>query len=155
MTFFLAGQIQATAGSRVDLSLRNAQIEAFALHQRQLIDFFWGERARSGDDRAAFAADFFGEGQWARMRPELPALLEKALEPGVGITRLTYDRAWARPADNVWDVVSQAFALVPVVKCFADAVDRAQFLPGYVNGMRICAETFAESPPGDGARRAA
>lgn len=148
MTFFLAGQLQAQAGSRVDLSLRNAQIEALALHLRQLVDFFWGERPRSGTERDAFAADYFREGDWGRIRPQRPAILEKAL---VGSTRLSYDEAWARPVDEVWDVVSQVFALAPVVKRFADAVDHSQFVAGYVHGMRICAEEFVSGQRGPAA----
>jgi hypothetical protein len=139
MTFFLAAQLDSPTGSRLDVSLRNAQIESFALHLRQLTEFFWGEPDRDRQERHALAADYFPEGEWARLRPELPSIL---VPEGAGFARLGYGEAWVRPADNVWDLVTQAFALAPVVKTFADAVDHSQFTAGYVSGMRICAEMF-------------
>jgi hypothetical protein len=142
MTFFLAGQLDTPTGARLDVSLRNAQIEACAVHLRHLIDFFWGEHTRSAADRAAFAADYFPEGEWASRRPPLPGILQKALADRVGFSRLSYERAWVPPADKLWDVVSQAFALAAVIVRFADTVDHSQFTPGYVNGMKICAEVF-------------
>jgi hypothetical protein len=139
MTFFLAGQLDSPTGSRIDVSLRNAQIEAFALHLRQLTEFLWGEPERERQERHAFAEDYFPEGEWARLRPELPAIL---VPDSPGFARLGYGEAWLRPADKVWDLVTQAFAIAPVVRRFADTVDHEQFTPGYVSGMRICAETF-------------
>jgi hypothetical protein len=73
------------------------------------------------------------------MRPELPTIL---VPSGSGFARLGYEGAWLRPADRVWDLVTQAFALAPVLIRFADAVDHSQFTAGYVSGMRICAEMF-------------
>jgi hypothetical protein len=142
MTFFLAGQLDTPTGSRLDVSLRNAQIEACAAHLRQLVYFFWGERPRSADEPVAFAADYFEEGEWAQLRPALPAILDKALRDRVGFRKLAYDRTWAPPADQLWDVVSQAFALVAVIVRFAEVVDHGKLAPGYVNGMKICAEVF-------------
>jgi hypothetical protein len=139
MTFFLAAQLGAPTGSRIDVSLRNAQIESFGLHLRQLIEFFWGEPDRERQQRHAFAEDYFLEGEWARVRPDLPSIL---VPDGPGLARLGYGDPWKRPADRVWDLVTQAFALAPVVKSFADAVDHSQFTAGYVSGMRICAEMF-------------
>jgi hypothetical protein len=146
MTFFLAGQLDAPTASRMDVSLRNAQVEAFTLHLGQLVDFFWGESQRFGARRDAYAADYFAPGEWARLRPGRPSILEKALRDRAGwnITHLTYDRQTFRPVDHVWDAVSQAFALAPVVKKFIATVDHSQFTPGYVNGMKICLEMFAQ-----------
>jgi hypothetical protein len=139
MTFFLAAQLDSPTGSRLDASLRNAQIEAFGLHLRQLTEFFWGEPDRDRDERHAFAADYFSEGEWARVRPQLPSIL---VPDGATFPRLGYGHAWVRPGDKVWDLVTQAFAIAPVVKQFADTVDHSQFTAGYVSGMRICAEMF-------------
>ena len=139
ITFFLAGQLDTPTGSRIDVSLRNAQTEALTLHLRQLTEFFWGEPARDREVRHAFATDYFPEGQWDRLRPELPSIL---VPEGTAFARLGYDGTWVRPADKVWDLVTQAFALAPVVIRFADTVDHSQFTAGYVNGMRICAEMF-------------
>jgi hypothetical protein len=139
MTFFLAAQLDTPTGSRLDASLRNAQIEALVLHLRQLTEFLWGEPEREREERHAFAADYFPDGEWVRLRPELPSIL---VPSGPGFARLGYGQAWVRPADKVWDLVTQAFAIAPVVKRFADSVDHSQFTAGYVSGMRICAEIF-------------
>jgi hypothetical protein len=69
MTFFLAAQLDSPTGSRIDVSLRNAQIEALALHLRQLTEFFWGEPGKEREERHAFAVDYFAEGEWARVAP--------------------------------------------------------------------------------------
>jgi hypothetical protein len=150
MTFFLASQIGGPTGARLDVSLRNAQIEAFTVHLRQLSEFFWGDPPppRERREREAFASDYFPEGAWARIRPELPAIIAKTVAAPDG-SRLTYSNAWTPPADLLWDVVTQAFALAPIVMRFADTVDRSQFTAGYVNGMRVCAEMFVngQRPP--------
>ena len=134
MTFFLADQLAAPTGSRVDLSLRNAQIEAFSVHLDQLVGFFWGERRRTGSDRDAFAADFYPAGEWAAIRPERPRIL--AHVAGLREARLSHDRTWREPLEHVWEAVSQAYALAPVVATFIDTVDRSVFAPDYLAGMR-------------------
>jgi hypothetical protein len=139
MTFFLAAQLDSPTGSRLDVSLRNAQVEAFTLHLRQLTEFFWGEPDRDRARRHAFAADYFADGEWEGLRPEMPSILAP---DGSAFPRLGYEGSWIRPAEKVWDLVTQAFALAPVVIRFADTVDHSQFTTGYVNGMRICAEMF-------------
>src|SRR4051812_45404636 len=141
MTFFLAAQLSTPTGSRLDVSLRNGQVEAFALHLRQLTEFFWGEPDRDRERRHAFAADYFADGEWARLRPQLPGILAPE---GSAFARLSYDGSWVRPSDKVWDLVTQAFALAPAVIRFADAVDHSQFTAGYVSGMRICADMFVK-----------
>jgi hypothetical protein len=145
MTFFLAGQLDTPTGSRLDVSLRNAQVEALTLHLRQLIEFVFGDPGRERERRYAYASDYFPEGEWERLRPALPSVLAPE---GPGFPRLSYEHAWTRPADNVWDLVTQAFALAPMVMRFADTVDHAEFTAGYVNGMRICAEMFLNGQRG-------
>jgi hypothetical protein len=139
MTFFLAAQLDTPTGSRLDISLRNAQVEAFTLHLRQLTEFFWGEPTRERAGGYAYASDYYRDGEWERLRPELPPILAPE---GAAFPRLSYQGGWTRPADKVWDLVSQAFALAPVVIRFADTVERSQFTAGYAGGMRICAEMF-------------
>jgi hypothetical protein len=143
MTFFLASQLAAPTGSRIDVSARNAQIEAFTFHLRELSEFFWGDPPppRDRKERQAFASDYFPDGEWVQLRPELPAIIAKTVGAPDG-ARLSYSDTWVRPADLLWDVVTQAFALAPIVMRFADTVDRSQFTAGYVNGMRVCAEMF-------------
>jgi hypothetical protein len=148
MTFFLAAQLATPVTSRVDVSIRNAEIEACARHLGELVEFFWGERRRTGDDRAAFAADFYPRGEWDRVRPQRPPLLAKRAD----IAGLAYDNEWIRPAEKVWDLVSQAYVLAAIVKRFVDTVDHTQLTPGYVNGMKICAEMFEHAHGGQPGR---
>jgi hypothetical protein len=156
MTFFLAGELSAPTGTRLDVSLRNAQIEAFTQHLRSLSQFFWGDPPPPVDryERDAFAADYFADGDWARYRPELPPIIAKSVG-APDTSNLTYSSAWIRPADLVWDAVPQAFALAPVVIRFADAVDHEQFTAGYVHGMKLCAEMFVRGDRGTGGQIAA
>jgi hypothetical protein len=78
MTFDLAGLL---ASSHVpNVLVRNAMVETFPVHVRQLTDFFW--KGRSSTPRVnpvACAADYFDPGEWAALRPEKPADLDAVL----------------------------------------------------------------------------
>jgi hypothetical protein len=155
-TFFdLAQRLVAPPSGHVDITERNAFIESFAIHLRQLIDFFWSERHRTEEKMDAFAADYFPPGIWDAIRPDPGGSLTVELrrKVGWGIAHLTYDRAWVPPAGKDWDVERLASALVPVVVEFADSVDHDQFVVGdWVRGMRTCALMFSD---GVRARRSA
>jgi hypothetical protein len=57
--------------------VHNAMVDAFPMHVRQLIDFFWRERSTNPKAKQdAFAADYFSPGEWATLRPERPAKLD-------------------------------------------------------------------------------
>jgi hypothetical protein len=66
MTFDLADVLVfATPPVRpLDQLVRNALLEAFTIHVRQLIDFFWSKRSsgRTVTLRDAYAADYFEPG---------------------------------------------------------------------------------------------
>jgi hypothetical protein len=97
MAFFLAAQLDAPTGSRLDVSLRNAQIEAFNLHLRQLTEFFWGEPGRERAERYAYAVDFYSDGEWERVRPDLPTILVRlrgSATSGRGSGRSTRSGTW-------------------------------------------------------------
>jgi hypothetical protein len=130
--------------------VRNALIEAFTIHVRQLIAFFWplGRRRRGG----LLAADYFPPGRWDEVRPERPAVLDEALrrKVGWGIAHLTHDRAWSKPEDKLWDFVGLGRALAPAVICFVDHVDHTKLDPAYPPvAMKAYAEAFlASTDPG-------
>jgi hypothetical protein len=143
MTFHLAGFLAATAGTVLDQLARNAQIEALTIHVRQLHDFLWRDRAAdSGHD--AFAADYYVPGEWAKLRPDRPAILDSPLlrKVGWGVAHLTYGRARSTVEDKQWDVIGMARALAPAVVSFADNVDPAKLDPRYLDAIRPLAEQF-------------
>lgn len=142
MMFFLAERLTRTAGTVSDWSVRNAEVEALALHVRQLIDFFWGTWNRTEDKRDAFAADFFDAGEWARICPARPDVLGPPLKKkvGWGVAHLTYERAWSRPEDKQWPTIKIAQALAPAVLCFAQSVEPTKLGQGAVDRMVRCAE---------------
>jgi hypothetical protein len=145
MTFYLA-RVLAAGGDVRDLSQRNAEIEAFTIHVRQLTDFLWCERPRTNAQRDAFAADYFEEGEWNSLRPARSAVLSTALrrKVGWGVAHLTYERAWSNPQDKHWDPIALGRALAPAVICFVDNVDHAKLTQGFVHGMSACAGMFLD-----------
>jgi len=129
----------------------NAEVEALPLHVRQLTDFFWGTRRRTPrHERDAFAADYFAPGEWAKLRPERPALLhEVRTKAGWGIAHLTYGRAHVTQEEKTWQPAAICHALAPVVLSFVGNVDRSQLDPQWFDAIRPCVERFlaAVKPP--------
>jgi hypothetical protein len=125
MTFGLAVLLNQTQGTVSNQVAHNAQIEAFTIHVRQLHDFLWNDRSRNPSSRDAFASDYFPDGEWERLRPERPAILNDPLrrKVGWGVAHLTYGRAESTFADKQWNPTALARALAPAVICFADNVD--------------------------------
>lgn len=135
MTFGLATYLVSTRGTVTNLVTRNAEIEAFTIHVRQLIDFLWKDRPEGSASTDAYAADYFAPGEWAKIRPERPAILNNALrrKVGWGVAHLTYDRARSTFDDKQWDPVALAGALAPAVICFADNVDPSKLAREHLN----------------------
>ena len=106
MTFHLADWLNEFA-QPWSFPAHNAVLEAWTIHLRQLIDFFWpkGERRVVEGIPDAIAADFFEEGEWERLCPERPEVLSEAIRKkiGWGVVHLTYGRAWSKPEDKLWD----------------------------------------------------
>lgn len=127
----------------LDPLTRNAQVEALTIHVRQLHDFLWGDRKNdSGHD--AFAADYFPPGEWARLRPERPAILTPELrrKVGWGVAHLTYGRARSTYIDKQWDVIGLARAFAPAVVCFTDNVEPSKLDPRFFDLIRPVAAPF-------------
>lgn len=151
MTFDLA--VLLTGSHVPNLLVRNAMVETFPMHVRQLVDFFWKERSsnRKGE-RDAFAADYFDPGEWAMLRPERPPELGAVwVKVGWGIVHLTYGRANVTPEEKLWQPLAICRVLVPVVRCFIDNVDPAKLDPEWFDAMRLCIDRFSSRVlPGSG-----
>ncbi len=103
------------------LTGRNADIEAFTVHTRVLLDFLYRDRRKQND---AMAADFFSDGSWPQVRPEKTASLAKVhRRVGTEIAHLSYRRAASAepqewPYGEIWHDLSH------VLRVFVDNADQ-------------------------------
>jgi hypothetical protein len=148
MTYSLATWMARGYG-KADALAANAVLEAFTIHLRQLIDFFWpGKQRYLGPPPDALAADYFEAGEWDRIRPERPDVLSKAIrrKVGWGVVHLTYGRAWAKPEDKQWPFVELAQALAPAILAFLDHLEQGKLEPEHVERMKVQAEAWRDLP---------
>jgi hypothetical protein len=150
MTFDLADVLNAAfvmpGGPPQAHLVRNALLEAFTIHVRQLVDFFWSERSLKWKltQRGAYAADYFDPGEWKRLRPTRPQALDRVLtgKVGWGVAHLTYPRAHVTPTQKQWEPLKMCAALELAVRCFVDNVDPAKFDPQWFPHIEPCLDRF-------------
>jgi hypothetical protein len=149
MTFMLASQLDGSAGTVPNVNARNAEVEAFAIHLRQLIEFFWIERPQTEARRNAFAADYFESGRWQQLRPARPAALGRDFHKSIGwgAAHLTYDRADVTGNDAWWRVRVHVVPLARAAKCFVENVDADELAPGVHESMTNCVSDFLATFP--------
>lgn len=150
MTFLLASSLDNGAGTVPNVNARNAEVEAFAMHLRQLIEFFWTEKQQTVARRNAFAADYFEPGAWRRRaRPKRPPALGRAFHKriGWGVAHLTYDRADPSGKDAWWGIRPHVLPLARVAECFLTNVESAQLAPGVHDEMTKCVSNFLATFP--------
>jgi hypothetical protein len=140
MTFMLATRLDDGAGTVLNVNARNAEVEAFAIHLRQLIEFFWIEKPQTEARRSAFAADFFARGRWRQLRPARPEALGRDFHKSIGwgAAHLTYDRADAAGRDAWWGVRPHVIPLARAAECFLTNVELDQLAPDVHEGMTDC-----------------
>lgn len=151
MTFDLADVLNSVfAGppaTPLDQVLRNATLEAFTIHLRQMIDFFWSDRSprRKLSQRDAFASDYFDPGEWKQLRPTRPPSLNRLLaaKVGWGVAHLTYGRAQSTPLDKQWVPVRLCAALAPTARLFLQHADPAKFDPAWFPHIQPVLDRFA------------
>lgn len=121
----------ALANELFDLAGRNADIEAFGVHARALVDFLYG----SPRHEDAVAADFFDDAAaWRRLRPKKPAALSNInARVGAEIAHLSFRRsapAKTWPYEAIWralaDVLRVFVENATVGRIGAEAQDRAR-----------------------------
>lgn len=104
--------------------LNNLVIEGFAIHLRNVLDFFYVDVLRRGPRPTdVVAADFLEPGDWQCIRPALPdaGLLRTAsFRADKEIAHLTTDRKPSNAEDRGWDFAPLAAASIPVMRLFAD-----------------------------------
>jgi hypothetical protein len=110
---------------------KNALVEAFALHTRNLVDFFY--TPATGDD--VVAQHFFGQaGRWNAVRPPLSTTLKTSkARANKEISHLTYGRLKVTTQAKHWPVRPIISELEAVLAVF---LDRADKLPDKVKLLR-------------------
>jgi hypothetical protein len=101
----------------------NALIESFAIHARNLIDFFWLDSDKSDD---VLAADFFTESdRRTTTRPQIsPLLTQTRKRANKLVAHLTYTRIEIDPRDKQWPFIDIATELDGVFKFFVSKAPR-------------------------------
>jgi hypothetical protein len=149
MTFMLASRLDGGAGTVLNVNARNAEVEAFAIHLRQLIEFLWIEQPQTEAWRNAFAADYFESGRWRQLRPARPEALGRDFHKSIGwgAAHLTYDRADVTGNDAWWQVRVHVIPLARAAECFVENVDPDELAPGVQEAMAECVREFLATFP--------
>lgn len=126
---------QAIEAARAGLFPMNFAIEVFALHVRNLLDFFAPRNARATD---ACARHFYKE--WRA--PELSAYLKEARQMAdKHVAHLTTDRT-SDIALKTWAIEPIVYSLVPIIESFASG---AQLVDD--SFRQLVTERISELPP--------
>jgi hypothetical protein len=130
--FLLAGQF--TGQFRVQPSeltdlLRNGIIEAFVLHLRNLLDFFYTPPRKS--DIAA--SMFYDSGKLPSNFPSKSPLLEQAHRRAhKEMSHLTTDRLWEGDPKKGWNFIQLMMEMRPRVEKFLQTASAARLHPEFV-----------------------
>lgn len=109
-------------------TLRNAMLESWALHLRNLLSFIYDNRPGKG---AAVAADFV-DGDWQQLRRELPPALRLArTRASKEIAHLLYGRAKLSDEQRTWHLAPILVELSKVLHRFLESVPDARLQPDF------------------------
>jgi hypothetical protein len=101
--------------------LQNAVLEAFTIHVRALLDFFYPGKSPWPDD--VLAEHFIPD--WAIRRPAISDLLLKAhSRVGKEVAHLTYTREKVTPETKPWDFIGIERDMSVIIDAFIKAVPR-------------------------------
>src|SRR5882724_1770117 len=111
--------------------LHNAAVESFALHARNVIDFFY-TRPKKED---VVVGHFFGRARaWDSLRPPLTATLKRAKDRADReVSHLTYTRIRVREADKPWPVREITRDIQAVIDVFVQGGD---WVPSNIKTLR-------------------
>lgn len=103
--------------------IRNALILSFALHFRNIYDFFYLEKSQKDD---VLAEHFFDDpSQWRKVLPQKPeSLIKYRIRLNKHLAHITYVRINQTPEDRVWDFQEVMESLMPVIITFVTNVDQ-------------------------------
>lgn len=125
------GGRQASSGGYTAV-VHNALVESFALHARNMVDFFYNDSPQPDD---AVASQFFSNPlMWQTVRPPLTADLQTAkARANKEISHLTYARLLVAPSQKSWPVDSIVRDIDAVLATFCENAD---LLPERVKLLR-------------------
>jgi hypothetical protein len=134
-------QLGAPSAAETNL-LRNALIESFAVHARNVIDFLYPNKPQHTD---VIAADFYAPGAWAAHRPGISTTLTAARRRAhKEIAHLTTERIAGNPPEKDWDFAGLTAELRPLMQLFATNALPARCSPAVA---RLFADHKAVTPP--------
>jgi hypothetical protein len=139
---YLAGHVLDQAFQhRPDQGLpaRNASIESFAIHVRNVIAFLYNLKGRGSGDHH-FADDYVTDiGAYRKARPRRPPALDREVVDRIHkqVAHLNYARAGYAPEERVWLYDDICLALAPVVRSFLSYVDPAKVSPESLSKCRV------------------
>lgn len=118
-------------------TIKNALIESFAIHTRNLIDFLY-PRSYNHDD--IIAQDFFNNPmEWKRRRGQLSKNLREARERAdKEIAHLTQGRISGTPRRKFWDITKVGNEIKEKISIFIEDADRnrlSERVIGFVNSL--------------------
>ncbi len=141
LTADLPGDDEATR-TLLDITGRNADIESFGMHARQLVEFLYSD----GKNGNAVAGDLFSNKDgWDACRPTMPAALDLIWQRvGGEIAHLNYSRKdtpeeW--PYEQIWN------DLATVLRIFVDNVPNQYVGPDFRGDVLARLTTKAITPP--------
>lgn len=110
----------------------NLKAECFALHLRNLMDFFYLDSPRSDD---VIAADYVTN--WPTIRPALTPTLDRArIRANKEMAHLTTSRITGTPKEKEWNMSAIRNDLKPVVADFLGSADMAAISTELATAMR-------------------
>lgn len=116
----LIGASSAAVAAR----LKNAMIEAFVIHLRNLIDFLYLERPQSTD---VVATDYCGAGVWEAQRPPITSTLDAArIRANKEIAHLTSLRIAGTPPEKAWEPSALSTEIKPLLQLFVTTAASAR-----------------------------
>ena len=119
--------ILLSAGHQYSRIVGNALVESYVIHARALIMFLY-YAPREDDD--VMAVNYFPDGEWQKMHPEMPPVLRKTLErANKEVAHLTTFRIGKELVEKRWEHRFIARGIFDIFRVFFDEVS-ATLMPG-------------------------
>lgn len=113
---------------------KNALIEVFAIHLRNLVDFLYLERLQPTD---VVATDFCATGAWEAVKPPITSSLEAArVRANKEIAHLTSQRIAGTPPEKAWDPRSLATEIRLLLQLVVAKAEATRLSPNVAAAIR-------------------